>query len=258
MRILHLTDLHFSIVRQGQAESEKWKQVLEEVEEACRGHKIDRIAITGDLTCHGTEEEFKEAFLFFLELVQRLKMERKQVLFCPGNHDADGERAHSEFHHYEAFIRNFYENDVPDVYIKHRKRNRETGEKLKFSFLSENTCTETSLMFFDQAVMTQQLLDHMQQLSYDEYGILLMHHQPEVIKNQDFFGKIVDDGRIKLILCGHLHPTETRIYRAGKAVIVNGMAITPHLDFLPSGFQIVHIKASGKIKNKSFYIKLTN
>ena len=129
-----------------------------------------------------------------------------------------------------------------------KKKDKKTGEKRKFRFVSINTCTETSLQFFDEAVIPDEAFLQLESIADNSYVILLLHHQPEVIKNQESFMRIADSGIAKLILSGHLHTTQTRMYRAGETTIVNGMAVTPHLQWIPAGIQLIHIKCNDKIK----------
>lgn len=79
------------------------------------------------------------------------------------------------------------------------------------------------------------------------FGILLMHHQPAVIENQDLFRQITKERNLRLILSGHLHPTNTMFYKVDSCAVITGMAITPQYDWIPSGFQIIHISTRGKV-----------
>lgn len=236
MNILHLTDLHFNDQK---PEKVKWAELLWRIALVRKKHRIDLVAVTGDLTSHGTEEEFEMAADFFHELLQMLRLKKEKMRFCAGNHDADNEKMHSGFSHYEAFLNRFYGCEEADFPIKGKMRN--------YRILSTNTCHETSLEWYDNAYLSSDVPEKTQTVQETEYGILLMHHQPEVIKNQDLFRKITKGGNIKLILCGHLHPEKTRIYEIDEVTVVNGMGITPHLDFIPSGFQLVHIGTEGKV-----------
>lgn len=238
MNILHLTDLHFNDQKEEQV---KWAELLWRISLVRQKHKVDYVAVTGDLTCHGREAEFQMAAEFFHELLQMLKLRKDKIGFCAGNHDADKEEMHSSFEHYESFVKKFYE----------KEQNEEEyclkGKRKDYHFFSTNTCLNTSLELYDNAYLCAEIPEWVQTVHDPEYGILLMHHQPEVIKNQEVFRQMTRSGHIKLILCGHLHPEKARVYPVDEATVVNGMGITPHLDFIPSGFQLVHIGTEGKI-----------
>ncbi|MBO5112465.1 MAG: metallophosphoesterase [Lachnospiraceae bacterium] len=246
MDILHMTDLHFSRDTEENEIREKWNHIKIKLKEELGDKKVDVMAVTGDITCHGDLCEFRQAKKYLLELSAFLSVKREKIFFCPGNHDADTEGKGSSFYHYQSFLNEFYGKSEYDYPVK--KKDKKTGEKRKFCFVSINTCTETSLQFFDEAFIPDDAFLQLDDFSDNSYVILLMHHQPEVIKNQECFMRIVNSGVVKLILSGHLHTTQTRMYRAGETTIVNGMAVTPHLQWIPAGFQLIHIKRNDKIK----------
>ena len=242
MNILHLTDLHFSIEDDKEHVANKWKEIITLARSNHEKTPIDVIAVTGDVTCHGMKEEFDQAKNYLLKLLRALSLEKECLWLCPGNHDADSEEAHSTFAHYEEFAENFKKQTIAD----HRRP--------FFAFYSINTCTETSLTFFDRAVIPSDDAEVLSARDKKNYGILLMHHQPEVIKNQDMLMKIANGGKIRLILCGHLHSTDTRLYSVNNCVVVNGMAVTPHLPWLFAGMQIVHISTRGRVETKAIHL----
>lgn len=241
-----MTDLHFSRDTEENEIREKWNHIKIKLKEELGDKKVDVMAVTGDITCHGDLCEFRQAKKYLLELSAFLSVKREKIFFCPGNHDADTEGKGSSFYHYQSFLNEFYGKSEYDYPVK--KKDKKTGEKRKFCFVSINTCTETSLQFFDEAFIPDDAFLQLDDFSDNSYVILLMHHQPEVIKNQECFMRIVNSGVVKLILSGHLHTTQTRMYRAGETTIVNGMAVTPHLQWIPAGFQLIHIKRNDKIK----------
>lgn len=249
MNILHMTDLHFAKDDSENEVREKWDYIKEMIQNKLSDKKVDAIAVTGDITSHGNPREFCMAKKYLLETAGLLEIKRKKVFFCPGNHDADTEVKGSSFFHYQSFLNEFYGKSSSEYLVE--KKDRKTGKKKKYQFVSINTCTQTSLQFFDEAVIPKEALMEQSSLSDENYVILLMHHQPEVIKNQECFMQIADSGKVQLILCGHLHPTMTREYRAGKTAIINGMAVTPHLSWIHAGIQLIHIKQNGKIKIKN-------
>lgn len=248
MNILHLTDLHFSCEPIKEQSQEKWGETVRQIIEGCGKKKINILAITGDLTCHGMKEEFDRAECFIQAVLDGLSMTREQVIICPGNHDADTEKANSTFEQYDEFVQNFYKNIVPVKKTEAKIISKRTRKKLKFAFLTMNTCRETSLELYDRATIGKEDYKKLQELSEEEYGILLFHHQPEAIENQNVFINLIKSGKIKLILTGHQHMSQTRVYHAGDVVIVGGMAVTPHRTWMARGCQLVHVKADGRVK----------
>lgn len=245
MNILHLTDLHFSIEDDSERVAAQWDEMITRARSYHEKYPLNAIAVTGDITNHGREEEYAQAGEYLLKLMQAFRMSRNQLWLCPGNHDADSEEAHSSFAHYENFVEKM--NQVAPIISQQRQRS--------FPVYTINTCTETSLTFFDRAVILSKDAEAIcAEKRKKGYGILLMHHQPEVIQNQEQLMQLVNSGKIRLLLCGHLHSTEPRIYTINNCVVVNGMAVTPHLFWLPSGMQIVHISTRGRVEVKPIYL----
>lgn len=241
MNILHLTDLHFSEKLSETQSRDKWDKIACDIVKGCKKKGIECIVVTGDLTCHGAMVEFRRAEEFLKKILTELGLGKKQIFFCQGNHDADTDEEKSSFEHYEAFLKSFT-NENTDVSLIKKGKNK------RFAFLSMNTCRETSQKLYEYATLYEEDYNKLQSLTEDDLGILLLHHQPEAIINQDLFWKIVTSGKINLILSGHQHMQEPRVYRAGNVIIVGGMAVTPHLAWMEAGCQIVKIKSDGTVK----------
>ena len=62
--------------------------------------------------------------------------------------------------------------------------------------------------------------------------------------------EMVKNENVKLILSGHQHMSLPRVYQAEKKVIVNGMAVTPHREWMAAGCQLVKVKSDETIKVK--------
>ncbi len=252
MNILHITDLHFSVETPEREQREKWRHILKTLEKQIQGRKVDAVAVTGDITCHGDPAEFMQADKYLAGIAEMLSLKRKRFFFCPGNHDADTEESGSSFSRYRDFVNAFYKQTESGCQIK--RKEKKTGKEQQFQFISVNTCSETSLRFYDDAVIPENFLPELRKCRKDSYGILLLHHQPEVIKNQEILMELVDSGKIRLMLCGHLHPFALRSYRIKDVSVINGMAVTPHLDWIPAGMQLIHIKREGHLSVKRIRI----
>ncbi len=241
MKILHLTDLHFTYALSEVDSNVKWKKILGFILKACKRQQIDMVAVTGDFCCHGAEVEFRRAETFLNELLENLNLSKENLVMCQGNHDTDGDEEGASFEHYQEFCSRFTESAVckNDHYV----------------FISMNTCSKTSLLLYENAVLVPEEVNLLNKVDCDEFGIVLMHHPPETINNQEIFEKIVESGKVKLILSGHQHMSLPRIYQAGNVVVVGGMAVSPHRQWMASGGQIVEIDEKGNVKAEA--IKLT-
>lgn len=240
MKILHITDLHTGWREEREQEQSTWERLYEEVNDAAkRGQRPDAVAVTGDLVMHGTREEYERTERYLNKLIKVLGVEKSQVFFCCGNHDSDTPEAGSPFKEYEKFVERFYGGEKPTS---------------RLPIFSISSCKKTSLTDFNNCWMDPKDVDRILEKGGDgKKGILLMHHQPEMFDDQSQMERLKD--RIGLILGGHLHTGYTRQYDWKGMTVVNGMAITPHLDFLPRGFQIIDVGDEGSAKTVMYVFK---
>lgn len=84
LSVLHLSDLHIS----GAVLSEKYYNLIKDVEEQCRPLKNIVIVVTGDIASHGQILKSQDAILnFFQELKAVLSCKVVDIQLVPGNHD---------------------------------------------------------------------------------------------------------------------------------------------------------------------------
>lgn len=108
--------------------------------------------------------------------------------------------------------------------------------------MSLDTCSRTSLEDFDHAVLKEEEIQRIlawreEHCGDGDYLIILMHHQPEVLRNPELLDRL--QGKADLMLIGHLHSDHTRGFCFRGICQVNGMAVTPHQPEIPMGIQIV-------------------
>lgn len=90
MKILHITDLHFTNVMGGLTRQKKIiKDFLDDIEK--NDNKIDFVVFSGDLVNSGdTISIFEKASTeFILPILEKLKISKNNFFICPGNHDVD-------------------------------------------------------------------------------------------------------------------------------------------------------------------------
>jgi len=240
MKILHITDVHVGWEPDREKEKSAWERLYREASSVAAGSgKPDIMAVTGDLVMYGTEEEYRRTEEYIHGLRRLLGLEKEQVFFCCGNHDSDTPDAGSTFREYEAFVERFYGGEAPGFY----------GEVPVFSI---NSCKRTSLKHFNDCWLDPKDVDEILARSVPgRKGILLMHHQPEIFDDQSQIVRL--NQAVSLILGGHLHSGYTRQIAWKGMTAVNGMAITPHLRFVPKGFQVVDMEEDGTV-NTMMYV----
>lgn len=82
MNILHMTDLHFSRDTEENEIREKWNHIKIKLKEELGDKKVDAMAVTGDITCHGDLCEFRQAKSYLLELAGLLYVKREKIFFA--------------------------------------------------------------------------------------------------------------------------------------------------------------------------------
>lgn len=88
LRLLHISDLHFTKDVSVQAKVQPLIADLKDKRAGLGMDFVDFIVISGDLTQHGTPEEFRKAHEFISRLVSKLGISAERVILVPGNHDS--------------------------------------------------------------------------------------------------------------------------------------------------------------------------
>lgn len=84
LKILHISDLHYG------KKKEDINKVMNAFLKDVRDYDIDMVVFSGDLVVAGTEENFKNVKLNFIDrLVSELKVPINNIHISPGNHDID-------------------------------------------------------------------------------------------------------------------------------------------------------------------------
>lgn len=229
LKILFLTDLHLNYEKR--QESAYYKRVEQALFPVVASHDFDALVVTGDFTSHGAPEEFRQARNFLETLCKKMRLPVTRVYLCPGNHDADTPWRNSSFEHYRDFFQDIYRGKTPDIIDK---------DDMAYVFYSFQTCFLTSLEEFDNGFVLDAEIRRMDTRQRDLCQIALLHHQPEVLTNQNKWQTLQE--RADITFHGHLHPDEPVIQKAGDTTSITGMAIYPHLPQIPRGFQIVTLE----------------
>ena len=87
VRILHLSDLHFSSDIDPLVSLQPLVADLRDGKDGLGLDRLDYLVISGDLTMRAAPGEFEKAYEFVFELIKRLKLESEHCIIVPGNHD---------------------------------------------------------------------------------------------------------------------------------------------------------------------------
>lgn len=240
--LLHITDLHANRERSAKKTLAEWDTLLARLME--RGTGIAAIAVTGDLTSHADPEEFALAKELLEKALACCGLDHGHIFFCQGNHDADTPYPGSSFAHYQEFLDRFLPErrqgtccpDLPGVSFTCLNTNSRTGlwEKQDNAWLLEKECETV-----------------WENPGDDTFRVVLMHHEPEVIKNQALLQKVCI--RADLVLCGHLHPNRIVMQKIGRAEVVTGLAVNPRPNEVSMGLNVISV-SENRVQAEPIYL----
>lgn len=249
MKILHITDFHYSSDAKHQDDQNK---IVDALINDLAGESIDLVFFTGDLVFSGKKpSDFKEAKELLLDnLTTKLKISRDKVYICGGNHDvsrnqeledtaekikeiknSDGlekflkrqegksfKESLKNLENYDAFGKQFYVeyDNKPDkahsLYTIHKK----VIDKKKVGILTINSAwravdskTDRGNLLYPISILKAAIAETKKDT---EFRVLLMHHPISDFK--DWNASDIEDlvhNDFHLLFSGHLHKKKQSI-----------------------------------------------
>lgn len=156
LRILHLSDLHFSVAEAGEVSRHAFRQtrevpiprtdqvftkrrMVDEVVKPIRKIGIDGVIVTGDLTCRARPEEFATFVGEIQDLLKELGLGPDKLLLVPGNHDVDWSRDSSG--RFQAYRDAFQQiRGCPPDNVCHDELILKSKEGERVRFVGMNSC----------------------------------------------------------------------------------------------------------------------
>lgn len=239
--ILHISDLHFvlnkkeriSKTRFNKNFQDRFIQSLQGIE-SC---SLKYLIVTGDIADTSSEKEYITALSFLNQLVNDLKINKKNVILCPGNHDVswteltrvgetedieDSElyrRQTEKFARFTKFYLDFFDDKKPSFNVNNAVFDTIIDDVDKIVIVAINTCFRESnqakdhIGYINQTSFEDELAKIDFQKQYKDYGKLLaMHHNPKDLsaekhhnlENWKDLNKSVI-GYPFIVICGHIH-----------------------------------------------------
>lgn len=264
MKILHLTDFHYS------KESSIQLKVVDSIISSIlnEGCKIDLVFFTGDLVQNGNKiENFKNASnLLFENLSIKLGIKKENFIFCPGNHDIDRNAVHGALKAYvdtnintnislnefykkktdSVFLDsikpsiNFYnflneyhpankENIIKDLYSIHYRNingKRNGIVCLNSAWISAIDKDKTSKEDKGNLLIPLDLLDDIKKdIGTVDRKIILLHHPLYFLKEFNFYGvESFIHNEFELKFSGHVHKISSIAIHSGSNGIFEHVA----------------------------------
>lgn len=190
LRILHLSDLHFT--QKNDEQDKKFKQLIETLVTQHKEKPFDYIFVTGDIIDKGKTEYFSVALEYFNKLFNRLNFDGQNIFFVPGNHDLDFKIEENT----DNITREILKKARFDEIQNKEKENQKILEKIKqrqtayFSFIKDLGVVEHQLQFCEERKDDVSIIginssifsakeDHRNQIYF-------INEQFETIKNKEF------------------------------------------------------------------------
>ena len=99
IRILHLSDLHFTINTDCKSLLHPLIKDIEDPNDGLGHQKLDYLVISGDVSNTGNPREFQIAREFVGELIDRFSLNPERLIVVPGNHDLSWDVEVYNWHH---------------------------------------------------------------------------------------------------------------------------------------------------------------
>lgn len=235
--ILHISDLHF-VTNAEQSKTRFDSTFQERFINAISDKNIKYLVVSGDIADKGKKNQYDIALKFLNTLVDILRLDKKNVLLCLGNHDIDWKELekvidekdieeeklkeiHKSVEKYMNF-KNFYHEffgESKDFDCNEAIFDQIIDEVDRIVILGVNTCYRESNQEYDH-------IGHIEKKSfetklsnidlkskYKDYGkFLVMHHNPKDLADerkhnlQNWKDLNKDNiGNPFVVLCGHIH-----------------------------------------------------
>jgi 3',5'-cyclic AMP phosphodiesterase CpdA len=256
LRILHLSDLHFSTMD----EATIWYSQLAADLREQQVDSLDALVVSGDLVNRADALEYDAARMFLEKLMSGFALSARQIVLVPGNHDVSWPLSEEA---YQPYRRTRYGGTlVPGRYIDHdgglievrdddayRRRFEPFAELYRaikgvpyplayeeqglvddladigVCFLGLNSAWETDHHFRDRASIHPEALANallkLGSLSPGQLRIATFHHpihggEDARIRDAAFLQQLAVHG-FRLVLHGHVHKADAELYRHDRA-----------------------------------------
>lgn len=239
--ILHISDLHFVLdkeerLRKTRFDNNFQNKFIESLKKI-KNDTIKYLVVTGDISDTSADKEYSKALSFLKKIVSDLKIEKKNVIICPGNHDiswteltnvAEKEdiedsklytKQKEKFTRFAKFYSDFFEKEKPAFDVNSAIFDKIIDDDDKIIILAVNTCFRESnqdndhIGYINKESFEIELGKIDFQNQYKDYGkILAMHHNPKDLSlekkhNLENWKELSTDniGLPFIVLCGHIH-----------------------------------------------------
>lgn len=205
MKLLHISDIHFPYT-QWNSPMSIYKAAFDKLLDEIHDQNL-LLILGGDITTKGNTEGYKQAAVFFNEIIKNKGLQRKNILLCPGNHDI--EKSLPYFNGFDNFSYSLRQ----DQEFKYCKRNHFTFDIEDCFFLVVNSAYRYDHTFGSVDVDGIRETLCKSKLDTQKSRVVIVHHHLlgqfendlSTIRNSYPFLKLLDEYNFHYILHGHQH-----------------------------------------------------
>ena len=211
MKFLHISDLHFDSGSYN-VEPHKIRQgLIDLINNKKKSNEALYLLVSGDITTKGKRSGFKEAEIFFENILKTTEIKKEHFIVCPGNHDITEDTSHKSFIEFDTFSYTIrqdnqftFQSNSSNIFIDN-----------EICFLSINTSYHLKHKFgkIDIYHLSQLLQSKKEEIRNAKIRIILFHHHllniqdddDSAIKNAYNFFYLINKYNFSFIFHGHQH-----------------------------------------------------
>ena len=231
INILHISDLHFG-TKKNEDKTRYSKNFVKEFIGEFSNTQIDYLIVSGDISNESKKMEYDEASEFLNKVVTDLKIPKRKVLICMGNHDiswrilediedeggTDLYKRKEKYTNFEKFYNDFYNEEgrrfkTDSIFVEI------PDDSQQILFLGVNTCYRESNHKEDHygCIDKSSFETYLYNMNSKYKGYvkcLVMHHNPMDLADEEHNFKNwreIDHSGLGypfVVFCGHIHSSD--------------------------------------------------
>ena len=203
IKIIHISDIHFSSSSLFLQPIDIKQPLIDLINNKVQKGDLAFLILSGDITFGANKSGYTQGNIFFNEIVQSTKLERKNIITCPGNHDI----VNTSFTDFDIFSYNLRDDNT----LKFSDTPNHILNYDNISFLTIN-----SSYYLDRTyglVDIQRLQELLEKSALAQNKVAIIHHHflnfqkddTSIIRNSYQTLDLLKNYRFDTILHGHQH-----------------------------------------------------
>jgi len=217
IKFIHISDIHFSSPSLSLEPIDIKQPLTDLINEKVQEGDSTFLILSGDITFGANKSGYNQGDIFFNEIVQNTKLERKNIITCPGNHDI----VNTSFTNFDIFSYNLRDDNT----LKFTDKPSFILEYDDIYFLTINSSYHLNYQYgLVDITKLKNLLDE-SSLDQDKVKVAVIHHHflnfragdASIVRNSYQTLDLLKSYGFDTILHGHQHTKQM--------YIINGITI---------------------------------